>query len=168
MDRYEQIILEYTQTKEEEVLMIQKRDDATLTSSGKSQVPISQLNIEAVTCILLIYSHFGKEIPFIDSLIDHTMLYEFDILVNEAENSQNRKTGGHKQYFCEAFCGALIVFFEKKMTVLNRIFVSKEDHTSEKVKRMQSNTYEKFLFKVVMSHKEHLKVEFCDQVAIEM
>ena len=58
LDRYEQIILEYTKTKEDEVLMKQKRDNTTLTNQGKSQVPISQLNIKHVTCILLIYSHF--------------------------------------------------------------------------------------------------------------
>ena len=36
------------------------------------------------------------------------------------------------------------------------------------MQKIQSNTYEKFLFKVVAAHKEHLKIEFCDQVAVDM
>ena len=61
------------------------------------------------------------------------MLYEFDILVNESENNQHKKNSGHKQYFCEAFCEALVSFFEKKLPTIDGIFTVKEDHISDKM-----------------------------------
>ena len=54
------------------------------------------------------------------------MLYEFDILVNESENIKNKKSGNHKHYFCEAFCEALVTFFEKKIPVLEAIFAARD------------------------------------------
>ena len=62
----------------------------TVTSSsqshGKLQVPLSQLELDKVIAILAIYAIFGQEAMFIDTFIDCTLIYEFDILVNEAEN----------------------------------------------------------------------------------
>ena len=36
------------------------------------------------------------------------------------------------------------------------------------MQKIQSCTYEKFLYRATGAHKDHLKVEFCDQVAIDM
>ena len=106
--------------------------------------------------------------PFIESLIEHSMLYEFDVLVNKFEHEQQQKSGGRVNYFCEAFCGALISFFEKKLPLLDEAFHSDDVKTKEKLDKVLASTYEKFLCKVVAVNKDHLKVEFCDQVAIDM
>ena len=42
--------------------------------------------MDKVIAILLIYANLGQEIHFIDRFIETTLAYEFDILVNEAEN----------------------------------------------------------------------------------
>ena len=90
------------------------------------------------------------------------MMYEYDILVNESENINSKKSGSHKQYFCEAFCDALVAFFEKKIPTLEAVFTARDQFSRERMQKIQSHTYEKFLYQVVAAHKEHLKVEFCD------
>ena len=50
------------------------------------QVPLSQLELDKVISILLIYANLGQEAMFIDTFIECTLVYEFDVLVNEAEN----------------------------------------------------------------------------------
>ena len=41
LDRYEQIILAYTKTKEDQVFMRQTNEEGTVSSQGKNQVPLS-------------------------------------------------------------------------------------------------------------------------------
>ena len=42
--------------------------------------------MDKVVAILLIYSNLGQEAMFIERFIESTLVYEFDVLVNEAEN----------------------------------------------------------------------------------
>ena len=96
------------------------------------------------------------------------MLYEFDILVNKYEHEQQSRVGSRSSYYCEAFCSALIAFFETKLPPLNEVFRSEDCTIREKLEQVLASTYEKFLCKVVAENKDHLKAEFCDQVAIDM
>ena len=49
-------------------------------------MPLSQLDMNKVVAILLIYANLDQEAMFIDRFIESTLVYEFDVLVNEAEN----------------------------------------------------------------------------------
>jgi len=68
-----------------------------------------------VVSLLIIYTNFDKEATFIDSFTEFTLVYEFDILVNEAENELTRQQQSSKwlsrTYFLEAFFKALSAFF---------------------------------------------------------
>ena len=57
--------------------------------------------------LLLIYSNFEKDAIFVENFTEFTLVYEFDILVNEAENELTRQQQSSKwlsrTYFLEAF-----------------------------------------------------------------
>ena len=113
---------------------------------------------------------------FVDTFNEFTLVYEFDILVNEAENELTRQQQSSKwlsrTYFLEAYFKALAAFFESRMPVLAEAFVAGEDNMDEsyqaQLDAILKNLTEKFLIKIVMQHREHIKLEFCDQVSIEM
>ena len=64
------------------------------------------------------------------------MMYEYDILVNESENTSSKKSGNHKQYFCEAFCDALVAFFEKKIPILETVFTARDQGSRERMQKI--------------------------------
>ena len=52
---------------------------------------MNQLELDKVISLLLIYANFDKQAIFIDTLVESTLVYEFDVLVNEAENLLTRQ-----------------------------------------------------------------------------
>lgn len=70
----------------------------------------------------------------------------------------------------QAFFSALVTFFEEKMPLISDVFAQtiatygNESHLN----LLRKSICEKFLIKVSIQHKEHVMLEFCDQVSIEM
>ena len=77
--------------------------------------------------LLLIYANLGKDAIFMDTLIDLVLVYEFDILINEAEKQLTKQQQSSKwlsrSYFLEAFFKALGMFFETKMPMVTQMFI---------------------------------------------
>ena len=76
-----------------------------------------------------------------------------------------------RTYFLEAFFNALATFFETKMPIIDSLLSAQDSTEANHAKQLdgiQRNLYEKFLIKVTMQHREHIILEFCDQVNIEM
>ena len=92
------------------------------------QVPLSQLEMDKVVSILLIYANLGRDGQFVDTFIECSLVYEFDILVNEAENALTKQQQSSKwlsrTYFLQAFFNAIAQFFEKKVPIIDG-FISK-------------------------------------------
>lgn len=155
LDRYEQTIIEYANKKEQQIFhksksklqtnqnendtaQDQKEDDLQESSKdndyGNSHknhnVPLTQLQIDKVISLLQIYANLGKEAIFIDTFIETSLVYEFDILVNEAEKQLSKQQHTSKwlsrTYFLEAFFKALGMFFETKMPMLSAFFQAQE------------------------------------------
>ena len=67
------------------------KDNDYGNSHKNHNVPLTQLQLDKVISLLQIYANLGKEAIFIDTFIETSLVYEFDILVNEAEKQLSKQ-----------------------------------------------------------------------------